>query len=125
MAVHHLKLDTQMLLLEMLRPPQSDLSLLSCLIPAHSFTELLVQWSFSLQNMPTHCQLLPALKVATYLPSEPAQISLPKSSGKFSLKDLLSPSTLIIIIVSIGHLLVNVYDLEARLVQGLDTLVKT
>lgn len=78
MAAQYLKLDTQMLLLEMLRPPRSDRSPLSCLIPDHLFTKPLAQWnSFTFltkHRMLAHCPLLPAIKAAPYLPIEPAQI---------------------------------------------------
>lgn len=59
--------------------------------------------------MLAYCPLLPALKAACYLPTETAPILLSKSSGKCRPKDLLSLSTLMVVIVNMDHLPINVY----------------
>lgn len=92
MSAHYLKLDPQIHLLEMLIPPQSNLSQLSCLVPDHLFTKPVVQWNsvnfLTKDHMLAYCPLLLALKAAPYLPTETAPILLSKPSGKCRLKDL-------------------------------------
>lgn len=76
--------------------------------------------------MLAYCPLLLALKAAPCLPTETAPILLSKPSGKCRLKDLLSPSTLMVVIVNMDHLPIHVYIyIEVHLFQGLDTLFKT